>query len=90
MIDRGEDMLFWAREVRAAKEHRCAWCGETIDLGELHTSRAYLLDGEFRADRLHAECTFAISISDEDCFGEAWEFEPHAQRRGEPMLLDDE
>lgn len=89
-LDRGDDILFRADEVRAAKEHRCAWCGETIDLGELHLSRAYMLDGDFRADRLHRECWLAMAMSDEDCFGEGWEFEPHAQNRGEPLCWDEE
>jgi hypothetical protein len=50
--------------VKARKPHRCIWCGETIEKGEVHQSRAYRFDGEFMHDRLHVECKEAMDKAD--------------------------
>lgn len=40
----------------AKKEHRCVWCGETIEIGVLYYRSNLLFCGEFQSQAWHAEC----------------------------------
>ena len=65
---------------KAAKEHRCIWCGETILKGEIHVQQSGVFDGELQENRFHYDCHPAMQTdlreSRED------EFEPYAYKRG--------
>jgi hypothetical protein len=56
----------------AKTQHRCIWCGETIEIGEKHANWSGLMDGKFQSNRGHLECMDAIDefFSDgcEECF----------------------
>ncbi len=51
MTDFGE-----ATHPKAAKEHRCIWCGEAIPKGERHAHYVGKWQGEFQDWRMHSEC----------------------------------
>lgn len=40
----------------AAKEHRCFFCGETIEKGTDYIKRSGIEDGKFWRIRMHPEC----------------------------------
>lgn len=68
------------KNVKGRKQYSCSWCGEVIEKGEVHQSRAYIMDGEFRADREHLECVQAMNTvnwSDWD-----YSYDYGAQKRG--------
>ena len=52
------------KAVTVRKEHRCVWCGETIE-GQAQY-RAYLFDGVFNSDYMHPECYEAMLKSDDE------------------------
>lgn len=68
---------FWApsTEHRAAKRHRCIWCGEHIEQGERHCRQSGVFYGEFQTNRWHLECWDAAEFSVDD------EFMPHENER---------
>lgn len=41
---------------KAAKDHRCEWCGQGILKGEKHAHFVGKWDGEFQNWRMHSEC----------------------------------
>ena len=59
------------KQVVARKQYFCVWCYENILKGEKHLSRAYKMEGDFCADRMHLECDKALQSMphDETCDG---------------------
>lgn len=49
---------------KAAKDHRCEWCGETILKGEKHVRFTGKWEGEFQDWRMHYECHEATDRMD--------------------------
>lgn len=41
---------------KAAKVHRCQWCGQDIGKGDKHAYFAGKWDGEWQNWRMHSEC----------------------------------
>jgi len=65
--------------IKAAKVHRCIWCGEEILKGEQHRIQAGKVYGEFQANRYHEDC-YEAAIEDfrkGDC-----DFEEASHKRG--------
>lgn len=60
--------------VKARSSYACSWCGQEIEKGERHVSRAYKFDGEFCADRMHVECLRAMERAPFDEIGSGWVF----------------
>lgn len=44
------------RWPKAAKQHRCEWCGESVHVGEVHAQFVGSFEGEFQSWRMHKEC----------------------------------
>jgi hypothetical protein len=42
--------------VRARKQYRCCLCGECINAGDIHDTRAGVADGTMWTMRMHPEC----------------------------------
>ena len=51
------------KTVKVRKRHRCCWCGEHINIGELAEYRVYIFDG-FTYDYMHPECRDAMDSMD--------------------------
>jgi len=68
---------FWAdmTQQRAAKPHRCVWCGQRIDAGHIYNRQIGVFGGEFQANRWHPESWDAADFSVHD------EFMPHENDR---------
>jgi hypothetical protein len=64
----------------ARKDHRCVWCGESIQKGNKHAHFSGKWDGEFQDWRMHRECYEDADISDELHEG----FMPHEHERPLP------
>lgn len=43
-------------QPRAAKVHRCEWCGELIEKGVIHVKFVGMFDGDFQTWRMHSNC----------------------------------
>jgi hypothetical protein len=61
-------------ERKARKEYRCAWCNEKIVIGEKHTHRVYIFEGDFSSDRMHNECFIAMGKADHEDVCEGFMF----------------
>ena len=48
------------RTPKARKEHRCDWCPEPIDVGEVHCYHSGVDNEGFYSWRIHADCKQAI------------------------------
>ncbi len=59
------------KAVTVRKEHRCVWCGETIE-GQAQY-RAYVFDGDFMTDYMHLECYEAMANSDSEYLWEGFD-----------------
>jgi hypothetical protein len=70
-----------AKTPKARKEYRCGWCGQKIEVGLKHFSRAYVWNGDFNTDRMHLECKDAMDRSDTGMLSEGWS--PGSFARGE-------
>lgn len=68
------------KTVKTRSVHMCAWCGASIDVGEMAQYRAYIFDGDFNSDYLHIECEKAITRCDKYDMMDG--FTPHEQQRG--------
>ena len=55
-----------SNQVRCRKDHRCDWCGEIINKGDLAQSRAGIHFGEFYSGHQHPECHKAMFVGDLD------------------------
>ena len=52
--------------VRARKPHTCGWCGEPIEVGEMHVKGSRGDGDGLDTWRLHLECHAAVRRSMED------------------------
>ena len=59
---------------KARKEYGCEWCGQKIQIGELHLNRVYLSAGDFTAARMHMECEKAMIDTPREYLSEGWVF----------------
>jgi hypothetical protein len=76
-----EEMICLSQnEKRAAKEHRCDWCGDTIKVGEIYDYSS-MVNGDFYVWKNHKDCAWIAhelnmfddcddGVSDQDF----WEF----------------
>ena len=63
----GRGMSFQSeRRVYARKQYACDWCGEPIEVGEMHVKGARGDWKELDSWRLHLECHAAVQRSMED------------------------
>jgi hypothetical protein len=53
------------RYPKAAKPHKCEWCGEPIPKGETHIQFAGIWEGAWHNWRMHNECFDAADRSEE-------------------------
>lgn len=59
---------------KARKDHRCTYCGEAIQRGEVYSEQTGVWDGKAFRSRFHSECFEDL------CDGEG-EFTPYSQDR---------
>ncbi len=48
------------KSVKCRKPHRCHWCGETVEKGELAQYQAGVTDGDMWGIYFHPECYDAL------------------------------
>lgn len=64
---------------RAAKEHKCIWCGEAIDAGKNYCDERSVGDGYMQSFHWHLEC---LDGAEEEWHGgDDGEFIPYRQER---------
>jgi len=51
------------RDVRARKAHKCDWCKEPIEVGELHRVESGHFESSAYRFRFHLECEHALANS---------------------------
>lgn len=73
--------LFSMTDRKAAKPHRCVWCGEAINKGEAYLDERSVFDGNIQRNRWHPECHAAAVQGWND--GDDAEFCPGEQERPE-------
>lgn len=82
------------KTVRARKPHRCAWCRETIAVGETYVQASGIHDGEPYRQRLHWDCEIAYGAARDLCEcpnGEGCELcDLGYYRRERGTIVDDE
>jgi len=61
-------------QPKAAKEHTCEWCNETIEVGEKHNYRCYKFEGQFLTGRMHLVCEKAMSTYPNDDLLDGFDF----------------
>lgn len=50
-------MSFWnSKKVKAKKRHRCLYCGQSIEIGELYSRETGIFEDDFQNFALHLEC----------------------------------
>ncbi|WOB06510.1 hypothetical protein [Piscinibacter gummiphilus] len=76
-------ILFSMTERKAAKRHRCIWCGEHIEPGDTYSDERSVYDGEIQRMRWHPECR--ADAEDGWKNGADEEFMPHCAERPEPL-----
>lgn len=76
--------LLTNKTVKCKKKHRCDWCGEVIEPGEIASYRSGIFEGEFFNGHMHLECYSAMNSSDRDDFEDGG-FDPMCQKRGKTM-----
>ena len=54
------------RSTRAAKRHRCIWCGERIERGEQYLRVIGKFEGDLLSDPYHLECREAAQADFDD------------------------
>lgn len=64
---------------KAAKEFRCIWCGESINVGDTHQRTVSKYMGDFQDHRFHLEC---VTPCEEECAEMDGEFMPYENERG--------
>ena len=68
------------KTVTCRKNHKCDWCGQSIEKGEKAQYRSGVFYGDFYSGHLHLECHSALCRSAElgvdDCYM------PYEQKRG--------
>ena len=80
--------LFVNTPVKAIrKKRRCAWCGESMQVGEPAVKNSQVFEGEFNCFYLHPECSKALDESDFNEIMDGWQ--PWEQKRGKPYSWQD-
>ena len=71
---------FWNErtEHKARRAHRCIWCGEHIQVGEMYFYQSGRFNDDFQSNHWHHECWDAAA-QDEDAFRDG--FSPHENER---------
>ena len=71
--------LFSMTTRRAAKPHRCIWCGQAIAKGETYQDERSVYEGSHQLHRWHPEC----HQDAQECLadGDDPEFIPHSAER---------
>lgn len=46
---------------KARKQHRCIWCGQSIEAGTVYRHERSMYDGNFQNHHWHLECDAAFS-----------------------------
>ncbi len=64
---------------KAAKPHRCIWCGEAILPGEVYEEQRGIFEGKHQLNRWHLECSAAFS--EDVAQGGDTEFIPYSYER---------
>jgi hypothetical protein len=70
---------------KAAKDHRCEWCGEPIPKGERHYQYTGIWQGEWQYWRMHEECREQSQL--DDAYDEG--FSPFENERPRPAPVLD-
>lgn len=60
---------------KAAKEHRCTYCGEPVPKGEFYKEQTGVWDGKAFRNKFHSECFDALCEEGEE------EFCPYSNER---------
>ena len=71
------DFCRTAEQRKAAKDHRCTYCGEGIPRGEVYQEQTGVWDGAAFRNKFHAECFQALCDEGEG------EFTPYSETRPE-------
>ena len=71
------DFFRTAEQRKAAKDHRCIYCGEGIQKGEVYQEQTGVWDGAAFRNKFHAECFQAL------CSAGEGEFTPYSENRPE-------
>lgn len=75
--------LFSDTVRRAAKQHRCIWCGQAINKGDSYHDERSVADDSFQNHRWHPECK---AYANEDMLGGGdWEFLAWSNDRPAPL-----
>ena len=69
---------------KAAKDHRCEWCGEAIPKGEVHVQGSGMWEGDWQNWRMHNECYEMGNLNDEIVEG----FSPFENERPEKVVRE--
>ena len=64
---------------RAAKKHKCIWCGEAIEAGENYRDERSVYDGDMQSFHWHLECRGGAEAGWQG--GDDGEFMPYSQER---------
>ena len=71
--------LFSMTTRKAAKQHRCIWCGQPISKGDAYQEERSVYEGGHQLHRWHPECRQAAQDGLAD--GDDPEFIPHSAER---------
>lgn len=74
------DAALSQKTVNTRKQHKCIWCGETIEIGEQCVVDNLVFEGEFQSNRYHPECNDAASDYCHEWCDEG--FDPYQNPRG--------
>jgi len=75
-------VLLDQRQSKARKPHRCTWCGQTIEPGEVYHFASGICDGDFQRDKMHLVCRQAMDRDMQTCDWFDYEFIPFGNPRG--------
>lgn len=72
-------ILLSESKPKAKKPHRCIWCGESINIGEVYIREKSIYDSNFQDHKWHIEC---LDDCNEAHKGECeWDFDPYENER---------
>lgn len=71
-----------SRDVKARKDHRCAWCWEVIKKGEVYHLTEWVSANEHGRDRMHQCCAAAVRAMDSGDMADwiDWGCQPYYQK----------
>lgn len=71
------------KEIVPRREHKCIWCGESINVEENCQFQKVIYDGGVQNNYWHDECYNAVLGTGARCGGEEIDFGEHEGKRGE-------